>query len=50
MVTSPTFDADKLRASSQQLRDAAALYARHGRAPPAAPAAPLAASKFDAAF
>ena len=27
MVTSPTFDADKLRASSQQLRDAAAIYA-----------------------
>ena len=27
MVTSPTFDAEKLRASSQQLRDAAAIYA-----------------------
>lgn len=27
MATSPTFDADKLRASSQQLRDAAAIYA-----------------------
>lgn len=26
-ATSPTFDADKLRASSQQLRDAAAIYA-----------------------
>ena len=27
MATSPSFDADKLRASSQQLRDAAAVYA-----------------------
>ena len=27
MATSPTFDADKLRASSQHLRDAAAIYA-----------------------
>ncbi len=27
MATSPTFDADKLRATSQQLRDAAAVYA-----------------------
>ena len=27
MVTTPTFDAEKLRASSQQLRDAAAIYA-----------------------
>ena len=27
MATSPTFDADKLRATSEQLRDAAAVYA-----------------------